>query len=296
MNYFDNFELTNPFCHFGFFDFNPENILKNDSFNLFSQENGGDNDISNIQIDLTNKNTQPTLNPNLSNENNIDNHDLYESQNMNMNLNENPIIENNPEDNKEKKKRGRKRKMTKEFGEHNRYSEDNIIRKIKSKFLNYLTIFINSLINEKYNGNIGQGKFIKEILKINQEQIINDKFNKILINKALKDIFSQNIIGKYSTFDSDHNKKLIELLLNEEDEKKKIEFQNLFNLTFMECLNHFSGIKSLPILKGMKLLKDLCKKFEDDQTYVNLLKYNTLNFEKIIMDKKSRNRSSKNIL
>jgi len=96
MNYFDNFEHINPFCHFGCFDFNPENILKNDSFNLFSQENGGDNDISNIQIDLTNKNTQPTLNPNLSNENNIDNHDLYESQNMNMNLNENPIIENNP--------------------------------------------------------------------------------------------------------------------------------------------------------------------------------------------------------
>ena len=296
MNYFDDFEL-NPFGHFGCFDLNPENILKNGSFNLFSQENGGDNDKNIIQVDLlTNKNTHPTLNLNLSNENNIDNHDLYESQNMNMNLNENPIIENNPEDNKEKKKRGRKRKMTKEVGEHNKYSEDNIIRKIKSKLLNYLTIFINSLINEKYNGNIGQGKFIKEILKINQEQIINNKFNKILINKTLKDIFSQNISGRFSTFDSDHNKKLIELLLNEVDEKKKIEFQNLFSLTFMECLNHFSGIKSLPILKGMKLLKDLCKKFEDDQTYVNLLKYNVLNFEKIIMDKKSRNRSSKNIL
>ena len=295
MSYFDDFEY-NSFGHFDCFDFNPENFLKKYSFNLFSQEKEDDKDKSIVQIDITNKNTQPTLNLNLLNENIIDYHDVNENQNMNINLNENLTIENKPEDSKKKKILGRKSKNSKEVGEHNRYSPDNIIRKIKSHLLNYLNIFINSFINEKYNGNIGKGKFKKEILKINQEQIINDKFNKNLINKTLKDIFSQKLSGKYSTFDSDHNKKLIEMLLNEADEKKKIEFKNLFSLTFMDGLNHFSGIKPLPILKGMKLLQDLCKKFEDDQTYVKLLKYNTLNFKIIIMDKKSRNRTKKNIL
>ena len=162
--------------------------------------------------------------------------------------------------------------------------------------MNSLLIHINSIINEKYKGNIGEGIFKKEILKMNQKQINNNKFNKNLLNKTLKDIFSHEISRKYSTFESDHNKKLIEFLLNEVDEEKRIEFENLFSLTFMDSLNHFSGIKPLPILKGMKLLKDLCEKFKDDQMYVKLLKYNTLNFKNIIMDKKSRDRTIKNIL
>ena len=211
MSYFDYIEY-NPFDPFDCFDLNPGNALKNDSFNLFNQEKEDDNDKNYIQIDLTNKNTQPTLNLNPLNESNID----Y------PNLNENHIFENDPEDHKKKILRGRKRKISKEVGEHNKYSEDNIIRKIKSQILNYLRVFINSFIKENYNGNIGHGKFKKEILKINQEQVINDKFNKNLINKTLKDIFSHNLSKKYSTFDSDHNKKLIELLLSETDEEKKM--------------------------------------------------------------------------
>ena len=161
--------------------------------------------------------------------------------------------------------------------------------------MNFLSTFINTFIYEKYNGRIDEGIFKKEILKINQDQIIKDKYNKEFINKTIKDIFSNKLSWKYTTFDSEHNKKLIEFLINKEkDEEKKISFRKLFNLTFMDSLNHFSGIKPLPILNGMKLLKDLCKKFEEDRDYVNLLKYNTYNFEKIIMDKKNRNRTKKN--
>ena len=138
-----------------------------------------------------------------------------------------------------------------------------------------------------------EGIFRKEILKMNQEQIIFGKYDKQFIKRTLKDIFSHKLSKKYSTFDSDHNKKLIELLLNEVDEEKKIEFQNLFSLTFMDALNHFSGAKPLSILKGMKLLEDLCKKFEDDQTYVKLLKYYTFNFKNTIEIKRNRKRNKK---
>jgi hypothetical protein len=160
------------------------------------------------------------------------NMDLYENQDLNMDMNKNiylyesHIIENKPED-KEKDKTekmmlGRKKKNSKEAGKHDKYCEDNIIRKIKSTILDYLRIFINLFINEKYNGNIGEGIFRKEILKMNQEQIIFGKYDKQFIKRTLKDIFSHKLSKKYSTFDSDHNKKLIELLLSETDEEKKM--------------------------------------------------------------------------
>ena len=279
------------------------------SFNLANQEKEYDNDKSKAQINIKNKNTQPpSFNQIVSNESIIDNPDLNINENENENKScylfddqfvrfpEYKIIEDIPEDKTEKNKQGRKRKNSKRVGIYNKFSQDNIITKIKTTLLNFLRIYINSFINKKFNGNIGEGIFKKEILKMNPKQIINNKLNKNLLNKTLKDIFSHEISRKYSNFESDHNKKLIEFLLNEVDEEKRIEFENLFNLTFMDGLNHFSGIKPIPILKGMKLLKDLCEKFKDDQMYVKLLKYNTLNFKKIIMDKKSRDRTIKNIL
>ena len=290
MSFFEEFDDFNPLGKFGFI---PENELIDNllnSYNSFSQEKEDDNDKNIFKIDITNKITQATLNQNLTNENIKDYQDFNESQNIIINLNENIPIEHIYEFKTEKKVLGRKRKDSNEVGKHGKYSEDNIFRKIKSCLLNFLLIFINSFIYEKYNGNIGEGKFKKEILKINQEQIINDKNNKIFIKKTLKEIFSCEISKKFSTFDSEHNKKLIKVLLNESDIEKRKEFKNLFSLTFLDCLNHFSGIKLLSNLKGMKSLNDLCKKFEDDQTYMKLLKNYTFNFEKIIMNKRSRNR------
>jgi len=294
MECFDNLEFDS-YNNFDFSSLNPEAVIKNESLKLFHQIKADDNNKNNTDIDITNKNTICTLNlnKNIINENLVDSYCLNE--NKNKKLNKNDIFKNKPKDKSKKKILGRKRKDYKEISEHNKYSEDNIIRKIKSTLLNFLSTFINSFIYEKYNGRIGEGIFKKEILKINQDQIIKDKNNKEFINKTIKDIFSNKLSGKYTNFDSEHNKKLIEFLINKEkDEEKKISFRKLFNLTFMDSLNHFSGIKQIPILNGMKLLKDLCKKFEEDRDYVNLLKYNTYNFEKIIMDKKNRNRTKKN--
>jgi hypothetical protein len=313
MDYFDEFSNDNDNDKqdsLDVFNFNDSEEFKNYCFNSIDED---DKAKHSFRIDITNKNTQPTLNQNFTYENILDyynlnesqnmkmninaNMDLYENQNMNIYLNENNIIKNKPKDKAkdrdEIKMLGRKKKNSNEAGKHDKYSEDNIIRKIKSTLLNYLRIFINSFIYEKFNGNIGEGIFRKEILKMNQQQITIGKYDKQFIKRTLKDIFSHKLSGKYSTFDSDHNKKLIEFLINEVDEEKKIEFQNLFSLTFMDSLNHFSGIQPLSILKGMKLLKDLCKKFEDDQTYVKLLKYYTFNFENTIEIKRSRKRSKK---
>ena len=288
------FYAFDDFNSFGGFCFNLENEQIDYSFDLLdsvNQEKEEDN-INNIsKVDIIKKDTQPTSNQNLKKENIKNDHDFNGNQNKSLNLSENNTTKYMFKT--EQQTLGRKRKNSNEVGKHGKESEDNIIRKIKSHLLNYIRIFINLFIYEIYHGNIGEGEYKKEILTINAEQIINDKNNKKFIKKTLKEIFSYKLSRKYSNFDSDHNKNIIEILLNESDNEKKKQFQNLFSLTFLDCLNHFSGIKLLPILKGMKSLNDFCKKFENDQNYLNSLKNHCLNFEQIIINKKSRNRTKK---
>ena len=106
-------------------------------------------------------------------------------------------------------KLGRKRNNSKEKGKHNKYSGDNIIRRIKSTLITNLSLFINSVIIREYNGNIGQGIYRKEFLKMVQNQIINGKKDKEFLNKKLEDIFSEDISNKYTLLSYKHNKNLV---------------------------------------------------------------------------------------
>ena len=181
---------------------------------------------------------------------------------------------------------GNKRERIK-TGKHTKYSDDNIRRKCKHIILTNLFDFINKKISEQYNNNIGKGIYIKKLLIINQEQKCNSnsKFNKEFLNKSLKDIFSENISKRY-TYPLDHNKNLINRLMNEEDEKKRIYFNNLFNLTFLECLKHFRGDYNISELEGLSGLNEIKKKYGNDSDYLNLLNYYFLNFEDITNKKR----------
>ena len=181
---------------------------------------------------------------------------------------------------------GNKRERIKS-GKHNKYSDDNIRRTCKHIILTNLLDFINKKISEQYNNNVGRGVYIKKLLIINQEQKCNSKskFNKEFLNKSLKDIFSENISKRY-TYPLDHNKNLINRLMNEKDEKKRIFFNILFNLTFLECLKHFIGNQNISELEGLSGLNEIKKKYENDSDYLNKLNYYFLNFEDIINKKR----------
>lgn len=60
-------------------------------------------------------------------------------------------------------------------------------------------------------------------MKINQSQVVNSnvKFNQQFLYKKLKDIFSEDVSAKCTRYNKDHNKKLINSLLNEKDKIKK---------------------------------------------------------------------------
>ena len=129
---------------------------------------------------------------------------------------------------------------------------------------------------------------------MNQKQKCNStsKFNKEFLNKSLKDIFSENISKKFKR-PLDHNKNLIIRLMNEEYEKKRIYFNNLFNLTFFECLKHLRGSNTISELEGLSGLDEILKKYENDKDYLNSLKFYLLNFEGITNKKRTKEKKIK---
>ena len=193
---------------------------------------------------------------------------------------------------KETKSLGRKKKPYEGLGEHNKFSGDNIIRKIKHIILQSLLNFINQKIRTIYA--YEDEKVLKErkLFKLKQNQPISSRsdYNKDFLQKTLGVIFSGNISSKYSCHPSTHNKKLIVSLINDKDEKKRTIFNNIFNLTFIDCLKHFRGNNKIEELEGINNLEDYLKgqKNKNDEEYCILLKYFVNNFETIIKEKKSR--------
>ena len=203
------------------------------------------------------------------------------------------------EDIKLKKKCGRKRKNQKRDEKdenHNKFSDDNIINKCKHLVLKYTLEFLNNQIKIIYDGNIGKGSLKKELQIINNSQKTNAhvEFNKNFLKKKLCDIFSENISSKYRKyFKANHNKLLIMELMNEKDENKKNFFIQLFNINFIQCLEHFIGKKYIKELNGLKCFKQIEDKIlnkykEDGKDYVKFLKFYLENFEKIINIKEPR--------
>ena len=169
-------------------------------------------------------------------------------------------------------------------------------KKCKNIILKFALEFLNQKVKEKYKGDIGKGKFKKQLKILNQEEKVNSTVNieKSFLIKSLKDdIFSENISSRFSNFPSNHNKVLIESLIKEKDEGKKQYFIKLFNLTFLDCLKYFRGeethIEELEGFETFSSIKEmLIEKYGED--YVDLLSFYLNNFKDIIDNKKPRNK------
>ena len=244
--------------------------------------------------------------------NHINDTKIYKKNNFEENKNCNELIKNNSfcdidkiiniNEVKEiqikdsKNRLGRKKKRNGIEGKHNKFSDDNIRRKCKHIVLYNAMDFINIKISESYNGNIGQGIFLKKLLMLNHEQKSNSnvKYNQDFLEKKLGEIFSENISTRYTSFPADHNKNLINNLINEKDDNKRNYFTNLFNITFIECLKHFRGSETIDELNGLKGYNEAINEFaKDNENYKECLKYYINNFENIINNKKSRIRTKK---
>ena len=221
--------------------------------------------------------------------------DLYMNNLINNNNKISINIINVEEKSKQKKKCGRKRMRSEDNKvEHNKFADDNVRRKCKHLVLKCSLEFINNQIKKKYNGNVGNGVFKKELQTLNQSQKSDATiiFNQIFLTKTLGEIFSANISGRFTNFPPNYNKLVIDKLMNENDEDKRIYFNNLFNITFLECLRHFRGEKYINELEGLKcfndIKKDIANKYEEDgEEYIETLEYYLNNYEEIINNKKA---------
>ena len=192
-------------------------------------------------------------------------------------------------------------------GNHNRDSEDNKIRKIKSFFGKSLYIFIRDNFIEK-------NEILKLEISINKN--LNKKYNEELFKMKLKDIyFNYKISEKYIHYDKDTNKKLINKIYKEE---KEIAVIKILNLTYIEAFEIFrrkikeekdinqelkNKINGTNFLDNKKFKDFDCliekireeekkNKNGDIEEYINDIKRLCLHFEEWFGQKKGRNRQN----
>jgi len=200
---------------------------------------------------------------------------------------------NSVKDKKYDKKIGRKI----EREENEKYSNDNLLRRAKTILFDSLLKYDNYIISKVFDDQLGNGINIKKLLKINHSQIknINANYNRDLIKTSQGKIFSENISKRHTYYPLDHNKKLINKLLNETDDEKRKTFMNLFSKTLQECIQHITGQK-IEELKGLEDFydKEIFELEEDDKFKKEIKKFID-NYEEIINKKKPRKIKQKRI-
>ena len=174
--------------------------------------------------------------------------------------------------NKKQKKLGRKSKKEETEREHSKYSEDNIIQKIKGN----VDIFGIDILNKNSNG-----KYDLKKLKNAHKACLKKDINMNLLKEKIGDIlYREKISTKYSTFKSNENRKIIERI-RENKEKNKILI-NILELTFEEVLILFrrninyenDNIKLQEILSkfnGLNFLNDNAE-YKDAEYFIDELK------------------------
>ena len=134
------------------------------------------------------------------------------------------------------RKRGRKNKsiiILKSEGKkdiHDKFSNDNIKRKIKSLYNRYIINLLNNMVKKTFKNY--RMKFLKMNIRITKD--IGIKYNKNLLNQSIKDIII-NVSNKYKN--KDNNKNLIKFIENQTNNE---EILNILNMTYKDLyINYY---------------------------------------------------------
>ena len=130
------------------------------------------------------------------------------------------------------KKKGRKKKISLNIENqstratdpyeivHNKFSKDNIRRRIKALFNNYIIRLLNNLIKQKYLNS--RHYFLKMNIKVTKD--LGIEYNRNLLNKPLKEIVV-NISNKYKNKEN-NNLKCIKFIEGQKDNEEIINILN----------------------------------------------------------------------
>ncbi len=196
---------------------------------------------------------------------------------------------------KDNKNKGRIKKNSNLIGKHNKFSEDNIIRKFKGRFLEKLRIYINNEYKKYLLDHNQEVKKTKDLIQRITPKIsrkIKKKDNLEWLKKKLYQVFSENVSDKCTLYNREYNKYEINKILKE---NKATDVIKILNKSIGEMLYLFSnniivdGFETLE--DDMITLKEKLIKENEDNIYEYLKKYKNIamNFEKIFINKSERN-------
>ena len=186
---------------------------------------------------------------------------------------------------------GRKKKDDRSDRAHNKFLDDNILKKIKSKFLHYLILFVNVVIKGENVGNKKEFKFLNysyaDSLKKSEEiKLLNMTIKEIILNKSIS--------PKYSKPGEDYNKKLLGIVLQNENSNEIIKYA--FNMKFKEWIDILTKkvkakIKEEYFNQIGDLIKNVVGKNDDNDNdeYMPNFIYCLYNYERLFILKRDRN-------
>jgi hypothetical protein len=225
----------------------------------------------------------------------------FSSDNNNLFLYSSPQDNKNPPaPKKESNFLGRKKKNSGEIGLHDKYSENNRVRKFKVIMKDALLDLINAKIKENIKLTVlidGKEFVVDGLLNIRQNQIIsiNVMDNRQLLDKTIREIFSDEIAKNFRKYPKNYNKIVIDKIYEIENEEKIIP---ILDMKYIDCIKYFRKEQNYMDDERFFCLKGLEKKFENlsvdlikegnDEKYINMLFNLIYNFENIFLAKKSR--------
>jgi hypothetical protein len=197
------------------------------------------------------------------------------------------IIINKGKENKTKTKNksginlGRKRRSDEREAYHTKYRSDNMMRKIKTYFMNFVHNYLNESLTFSH----------KTFLKINKKvsENLRKDFNMSLMQMTIKEIYEQHSINeKYSDYKKGRN--INQALIKEIFEKNKdIETIKILNSKYIDLIivlrtKFLDKFSSDLIEKEIKLGENK----DDSLMYVNELKDLLINYEEWFEKKSGR--------
>ena len=213
-------------------------------------------------------------------------------------------------------RKGRKAKKNENIyseSKHTKFSEDNMMRKIKNKIIESSRLLVNKLFSDEIK-NINDKYYYmnKELRKIKGSfsQELNIKFNLYFYQMKIKDIFSLELSHKYTAIDknSNSNTKLIDYIFSEQNKNYFFRTKKILDMPFHQYYHDiFLGEdKSWKLQLGIdndddkyqidSLLRTLGKKDEENEItnvnneiYANNINNLAHHYEDFFLSKKMRN-------
>ena len=196
-------------------------------------------------------------------------------------------------------KKGRMKKNSVIIGKHNNFSQDNIIRKIKARFLEKLRKYLNNEYQSYlFKKNFKKHKNNNWLKKINPKMSreIRKEDNLKWFDAKIWEIFSENISERYSNSSVDLNKRKIKRIYIIKEAK------NITNILNSKVEFYFDKYVNDEQIEGFKTLKDELKELEvrmkktnqeNIEEYLEKYKFTAINMKDIFLNKISRKNNNK---